>query len=283
MKLAVLADIHANLVALETVARHIAAWQPDITVVAGDTVNRGPRPRECLRFVQERQRTHGWHVIRGNHEGYVINHARPDAPRSGPAFVVSQYSYWTYQQLGEDVSALAAMPPHISLPGPNRSEVRVTHASMRGDRDGIYPDTTDAELRQQLGPAPFPPLMCVGHTHLPLVRQIDATLVVNAGSVGMPFDGDPRASYAQVSWRNARWHVAIVRLDYDRQQAERAFFETGFVEGCGPLGRLILDEFRTARPHLFTWATRYQARVLAGAISIADSVTELLPAGDPTD
>ena len=72
MKLAVLADIHANLPALHSVASHIEAWQPDGVVLAGDVVNRGPRPLECLRFVQEKQRAAGWGVVRGNHEEYVM-------------------------------------------------------------------------------------------------------------------------------------------------------------------------------------------------------------------
>ena len=56
MKLAVLADIHANWPALQAVTEHLEAWQPDQVIVDGDTVNRGPRPAECLRFVQDRQR-----------------------------------------------------------------------------------------------------------------------------------------------------------------------------------------------------------------------------------
>lgn len=276
MKLAILADIHANLRALHTVAAHLEAWQPDRVIIAGDVVNRGPRSLDCLRFVQEKQRTHGWHIVRGNHEEYVIGHSRPDAPRSGPEFEVNRYSYQAFRQLNGDVSALEALPFSISVHAPDGSDVRVTHASMRGNRDGIYPKTTDDELRQQIGPPPAPTLFCVGHTHIPLVRRIDSTLVVNVGAVGMPFDGDPRASYGQVSWHAGAWHAAIIRLPYDRHQAERDFRETNFLEESGPLGYLILHEFQHARPRLFSWATQYHARVLAGEISLEASVQALL-------
>ncbi|HEX7974983.1 MAG TPA: metallophosphoesterase, partial [Anaerolineales bacterium] len=73
MKLAVLADIHANYVALQAVAAHIQAWQPDAVIVAGDVINRGPRPAECLHFVLEKEKTEGWRLVRGNHEDYVID------------------------------------------------------------------------------------------------------------------------------------------------------------------------------------------------------------------
>ena len=274
MKLAVLADIHANFEALKTVTAHIEAWRPDLVVVAGDVVNRGPRPLECLHFVQDRQRTQGWLTVRGNHEDYVISCAQPDAPRHGPEFDISRTGYWTYQQLNGNVSALAAMPFQQSIQAPDSSEIRVTHASMRGNRDGIHPGTTDAELRQQIEPEV--PLFCVGHTHRPLVRRIDGTLVVYVGAAGLPFDGDTRISYGQLTWQHGEWQVKIIRLDYDRQQTERDFYDSGFMADSGALAPLILDEFHSAQARLFFWTEIYQARVLAGELTIEESVGEFM-------
>src|SRR5512136_3074632 len=100
MKIALIADIHANLRALEAVCADVEAWQPDHVFVVGDTVNRGPLPLECLRLVQEKQRQNGWLVTRGNHEDYVIYFAQSSAVRSGAEFIVNIPSYWTYCQLG---------------------------------------------------------------------------------------------------------------------------------------------------------------------------------------
>jgi putative phosphoesterase len=274
MKIAVLADIHANLPALETVTAHIEAWQADRVIVAGDLVNRGPRPLECLQFVLEKQHTQGWLTVRGNHEDYVISHSLPDAPRSGQALEVHRGSFWTYQKLGRDTCPLVEMPFQQSIVGPDGSEVRVVHASMRGNRDGISPETRDETLRKQLGVPPA--LLCVGHTHRPLIRSVDDTLVVNAGSVGLPFDYDRRTGYAQLSWSQNTWHAQIVRLDYDFIRAERDFFETNFIDEAGPLAKLVLIELRQARSQLFQWAARYQDRALAGEISMQDSVREFL-------
>jgi predicted phosphodiesterase len=275
LKLAVLSDIHSNLAGLHAVTQHIEDWHPDQVVVAGDLVNRGPRPLECLRFVQEKQAACGWLTLLGNHEEYVIGHARPGQARSGPEFELKRGSYWTYCQLGGDVSALVAMPFAIHLSAPDGSEVRLTHASMRGTRDGIYRRTPERELREQVG-APLPPLFCVGHTHMPLIRRVDGTLVVNAGSAGLPFDGDPRAGYAQMTWRNGQWQAEIIRLDYDRHQAERDFVDSGFLEQGGPLAQLMLIELRTAHSQLYQWATRYEAAILAGEITIEEAVREFI-------
>ncbi len=274
MKLAVLADIHANLPALQATLAHIDAWQPDAVVVAGDIVNRGPRPVECLRLVLERQRAAGWRLVLGNHEEYALNQARPDAARSGPHFDIFQSSYWTCQQLGSLMEVLEALPFQQTVLAPDGSEARIVHASTRGTRDGVFPDTPDQVLRLQVG-RPHTPLFVVGHTHVPLVRRIDGTLVANVGAVGMPFDGDPRASYGQFTWRNG-WQAEIVRLAYDRRRAEQDYVDNGFLATGGALARLMLRELQEARSHLFHWARTYEAAVRAGELGIEESVERYL-------
>ncbi len=115
-------------------------------------------------------------------------------------------------------------------------------------------------------------LFAVGHTHRPLVRPLNGTLVVNAGSAGLPFDLDTRPSYARLEYRRGGWQTQIVRVDYDMQRAEQDFFSTGYLEGGGPLIRLVLIELQQARSQLFQWTKRYQARVLHGELSMEKSV-----------
>ena len=276
MKVAVLADIHSNWPALQAVADHIERWQPDRVVVAGDAINRGPRPAECLEFVLNMQRERGWLLVLGNHEEYVIYHARPRQPIAGPWIQIWGSSRWTYEKLNGDVSALEAMPLRQSWQMLDGSEARIVHASMRGTRDGIFPETPDDVLRQKIAPAPK--LFVVGHTHRPLVRAIDEALVVNVGAVGLPFDLDPRASYAQLTWRAGRWTAEVVRVEYDRAQADRDFDETGFMDEAGPVARLIRDELTQARSNLFEWTRDYEAAVVAGHMTMAESVQRFLAA-----
>lgn len=290
MKIAVIADAHANRVALQTVVAHIEAWKPDHVIVLGDLVNRGPRPAECLDLVMENVQAQGWLLVRGNHEEYVISRAASDAPRSGPQAEVHQPSSWTYQQLGGDVSALEAMPYQVTLSDPSGGEVAFYHGSVLGLRAGIYPETGDPSLLKKTGldsrPPEAPPLsmFCVGHTHRPLVRWLNGTCVVNAGSAGLPFDGDQRAGYAQLTWhahgshprQGGAWQAEIIRLPYDRQQAERDFYVNGYLEGGGPLVRLVLIELQSASSLLYTWAVQYQERAERGEISVEEAVNRYL-------
>ncbi|MCS6772880.1 MAG: metallophosphatase family protein [Thermoflexales bacterium] len=278
MKIAILADIHGNYPALCAAVEHLERWAPDLVIVAGDTVNRGPSSAACWGFVRQRQREQGWQVILGNHEEYVISQGAPDAPREGPKFELARVSYWTYGQLGaEAVKELQALPFSLEVRRNGRIAwpVRVAHGSMLGTRDGIYPFTPDSEMHQKSGTPP-PVVFCVGHTHQPLVRDLGGLLVVNAGSVGMPFDGDARLCYAQVSWHHGAWHAALVRLPYDRAQAEQDFYRTGFIDEAGALARLVLREFQIARGQIYGWAQEYEEAVLNGAISIEAAVQRYL-------
>ena len=265
MKIAVLSDIHGNLPALQRVADHIEQWQADQVIVNGDIVNRGPLSAACWEFVQAQ----GWAVVSGNHEAYVASWLDPQTIRTGPEFEINQSSFWTFQRLNGIVEVLLRLPARLSLVGPDAGEVRLTHGSMRGNRDGIYPFTTDEELRHKIEPPPA--VFISGHTHKPLIRYVDQTLVLNVGSAGCTFDGDARASYGQLVWGSGRWSATIIRLDYDRHQTDQDFHQSGFFEG-GPLAYLMYLEWRNAANNINGWIQRYEAHVLAGEITLADSV-----------
>jgi predicted phosphodiesterase len=282
MKIAVLADIHANLAALQTAVAHLSNWQPDYTIIAGDLVNRGPRPAECLALVLEKVCNEGWLLIRGNHEDYVLKNTLPGAVRSGPAFEAHRPSYWTYAQLNGQIPVLQSMPLEQILYDPSGGLARFVHGSLLGVRDGIYPETSDPQLRLKIGldqqrPGE-PPLVLfgVGHTHRALIRRLEGVLVVNAGSVGLPFDGDRRLAYAQLTFQHGHWQAEIVRLAYNLAQTERDFYSTGYLEDGGPLTRLVQIELRTARSQLYSWAIKYQEAAEQGRITVEQAVNEYL-------
>ena len=274
MKVAIISDIHGNVPALETVTADIEEWRPDHVIVNGDIVNRGPLSRECLEWVLDRQVNAGWEIVRGNHEDYILECSMAEDSR-GPTFAVSQFAFWAYQQVADYASLIADLPDRFSVFAPDGAEMRVMHGSMRDNRDGVYLETKDDELREQIAPAPR--IFVTGHTHRPLVRQIDETTVVNIGSVGASFDGDRRLSYGRFTWtESSGWTSEIVRLPYDFARIEQDYDASGFLAEAGPLAQLMLVELRRAGGLVYRWATRHQEAVLAGEISLEDSVRQVL-------
>lgn len=275
MKLALLSDVHANLPAFEALLEDLDRWQPERVVFLGDVLNRGASPEACWALLQERVAQAGWSVLRGNHEEYVASREQAPYDPGSPAFAIAASSWWTYQRLGLPAATLEALPFSLSLPDPAGGELRLAHASMLGTREGLYPESSDQVLRERLGP-PGPVLFAAGHTHRPFVRRLDDTLVVNTGAVGMPFDGDPRASYARCVWRRGAWEASIVRLAYDRARALADYGRSGFLDEGGPLVPLMLRELQTARPLIGQWVHRFEADCLAGHIGVAEAVRILL-------
>jgi hypothetical protein len=99
---------------------------------------------------------------------------------------------------------------------------------------------------------------------------------VNAGSVGLPFDGDTRPAYAQITYQNDKWTGEIVRLTYNLAAAEKDFSDFGFFEGGGPLVDLILLELKTGMGQLYQWVAKYNSPIKTGEISVKDACKEFL-------
>ncbi len=277
MKIAVLGDVHANLAAFETVIDHVEKWAPDVVISTGDIINRGPSSGECLDLVVEKSKSRGWHTLRGNHEDYIIHQSTPQAERDGPVFECFYQSYWTFQQIDCDVSAIRTWKDLLEVEGPDGSLVRVAHGSVLGNNRGIFPKSSDEDLILK-GGEPKPAVFCAGHTHAAFSRMLNGTLFVNVGSVGIPFDGDWRAGYARLTFKKGSWLEEIVRLEYDREKTLAEYANSGFLTDAGPIAWLVLGEYLFAKSQLYSWHRDYFDLVMQGELDLETTVREQLEA-----
>ncbi|RRQ21497.1 metallophosphoesterase family protein [Thiohalobacter thiocyanaticus] len=272
MKIAVLSDVHGNLPALSAVLDDIEGWGADQVILNGDLVNRGPCSLECLRLLQTRVPES--RCIKGNHEAYVLACAEDPLSPEDPTRELRLFAHWTYHQLGSAVADIAAWVEHYDLDAPAGASLHITHGSRLGYRAGISASTSAEELAEKLGP---PRDLFVGsHTHKPLIKRFNGTLVVNTGSVGQPLDGDERAAYGRFTLENGRWQAEIARVPFDKPRALQDMDESGFLEHGGAVTRLIRLELEQARMHVGSWMREYLPRVKAGEISVAAGVESYL-------
>lgn len=273
MKIAVLSDIHGNVPALEAVLADLTQWRPDQVIVNGDLVNRGPYSLKTLNMLQTE--VPQCQYIIGNHEEFVLHcHANPPDV-ADPEYDITRFGCWTAQQLGDELEGLQGWLKHLDMDDlEGGSSLHITHGSRIGTRRGILPETDEQELRQRLGE---PRALFIGsHTHRPLYKEFNGGLVVNTGSVGQPLDGDERAAYGRFTFHQGEWQAEIQRVAFDKARAVQDFYDSGFIEECGPIARLILRELQTAQVTVGSFMHQYLDAIKRSKISVHQAVEQFL-------
>ena len=183
--------------------------------------------------------------------------------------------HWTYESLTRnDRLILKQLPTEIKIEDPNLGLIQAVHASTAGDRIGIYPDTPDSHLPGLI--AEDAKVFLIGHTHQPLIRNFQETMILNIGSIGLPFDGDRRAAYAQIESKNGTWKGKITRVPYDLETAEVDFHQTGFIPEGGLIANLVLKELQLGWPQLGKFFRKYASAIRENRTSLEDAVYEYL-------
>jgi putative phosphoesterase len=202
MRIAIISDVHANLAALESIEEPY-----DLLVCLGDLVDYGPQPHEAVQWVRER----ALRVIRGNHDhalGYDVDCRCAPVMREASVTTRQWHSRLLSPQEKEYLRGLP-ITERLEVAG---ATFHLAHASPNGNLYDyhIIPDAPDEALAEATEgiEADF---IFLGHTHLPMLRTIGRTTIVNPGSVGQPRHGDPRASYA--IWEDG--DIEFCRGSYD--------------------------------------------------------------------
>jgi len=220
MRVAIIADIHGNQVALEAVLTDLTQ-QPaiDQLIIAGDLCLNGPRPKEVLTIVQELQCP----VIQGNVDAEVANDSL-DMGTKKQSIVA-----WTREQIGQSgIDYLASLPPSYLAANPNGSDLLVVHANPLNLEEVITPNSSDDTLEQLLGDlAPTIGALAFGHLHIAYIRHWRHLLLCNVGSCGLPRDEDRRASYAILSWQDGTWQAEIRRVPYNIKKVVKQLKQCG--------------------------------------------------------
>jgi predicted phosphodiesterase len=194
MRVAVLSDIHGNRTAFEAVLSDVRQCSPDLVLHGGDLADLGSSPVEIV----DQIRSLGWPGVMGNTDEMLV---RPDSleefasqSSAAPALwnMIRQIASVTRSLLGEERLAWLSELPRIEI----QPDFALVHATPESCWRTPPTEATDGELKKLYGSLSRP-IVIFGHTHRPFIRGIagQPRLLINAGSVGLSYDGDPRASY----------------------------------------------------------------------------------------
>lgn len=229
MRVALLSDIHANLQALEAVLARVAGV--DAIWVTGDTVGYGPDPSDVLAVLRER----GAILVQGNHDRAVATGEGLEWFHARAAAAARMHAEWLSP---EERDLLGGLPLTKSI-----ERFTLCHGSLR---DPLWEYVTSAAAAAATLAKAETPFCCNGHTHVPAmfvggaktmrtirpatdtVYQLEPRSLINAGSVGQPRDGDPRAAHALLD--TASGALTFQRTSYRIDEVQRRIRARGLPE-----------------------------------------------------
>lgn len=226
MRIALIADIHGNHVALETVLADLQAQAVDRMVCLGDVAATGPQPHETIKRLQAL----GCPVVMGNIDEWLLDpphaSAQPD--------MIETIDHWCAAQLtAEDRAFLHSFQPAIEIPlGPNTTLLCV-HGSPRSNIERIEATTADEQLGAILAEETAS-VIASGHTHVQMLRRYHDRLLINPGSVGLPFErtaqgeirNPPWAEYGLLIYHDGWLSVELRRVPLDLRAVTQAALDS---------------------------------------------------------
>jgi putative phosphoesterase len=222
MRIAVMSDIHGNLTAFEAVIEDIRHAAPDLILHGGDLADGGSSPTEIV----DRIRDLGWQGVMGNTDEMLV---RPQALEEFASKSAAPPALWDAVRRIADATRVALGDERLAwmreLPRTLTTEIlAVVHATPESCWKAPAESASDEELGAIYGPLRRA-MVAFGHTHRPSIRRLggEPEFLINMGSVGLPYDGDPRASYLLIN----EGKPEIRRIEFDMEKELKALAACG--------------------------------------------------------
>ena len=229
MKVALIADIHGNLAALEAVLDALEGERPDRVVCLGDVAAMGPQPREAV----ARLRDLAYPVVMGNADAELLDPASM-SETSEDARRFAEMTRWAAAQLDDaDRDFIAGFQPTVEISLEPTTLLLCCHGSPRSFDDIMVAATPEEELAPMLEGWDAR-LIAGGHTHVRMLRALAGRELVNPGSVGIAYEFLPDGTARVPPWaefailtvaREGAVSIQFRRVPYDRDATIRAMFE----------------------------------------------------------
>lgn len=228
-RIAALSDLHGNATALEATLKEIDRHRPDALLIAGDLVLNGPEPSlvvDVLRALPAATTL----IVQGNTDIAVADADYSAAfpwMTDGIPDTIRSAAEWAHDELGEErVDWLRRLPAERRLRADDDTLVLACHGSPGSQTAGFDQSLDPSITIERVARTDARVIVC-GHTHLPEVRDLGWKLIVNDGSAGYIFDGEPTASWALVEIEDGDVRAEIRRTPFDALAVANAISARG--------------------------------------------------------
>ena len=225
MKIAVFGDIHGNIDALKAAYEAVLSRCVDKIYHLGDLGGYAPFVNEAVDFIEE----HGIEGVQGNYD-YNVAH---DGEHCGckyedpvQAEIAGRSFEWTKRHSSQKSKAfMKSLPSALSFPVSGK-KVLLFHATPRKNNVYWYEERPEEFFLEMAGKS-HADIMVYGHTHKPYRKDLKGKVFINAGSVGKPKDGDPRACIAMIEITAVSVRSDFLRVEYDMEKTISGILKSG--------------------------------------------------------
>ena len=206
MRVAVISDVHGNAPAFKAVLAELERDEPDLSVVGGD-LTWGPLPEETF----ELARSLNARFVRGNADRAVLENVSE----------TDREQWMQAHHSAEMREFLVGFEEQIVVEVDGLGSVRFCHGSPRSDEECVTPETPEARVREFREGVPEQVLV-TAHVHIQFDREVAGIRSVNAGSVGLPYEGRPGAYWAILGPE-----IEMRRTEYDLDETIEFYRASG--------------------------------------------------------
>ena len=228
-RIIVLSDVHGNAVALAAVRAALRSEKPDLVAVAGDLVLNGPDPSGTVDLLREME-ADGAAIVSGNTDIAVADFDYAAAfpwLTDGVPEVFQAATEWAHDELGDErIAWLRRLPSERRFRADDGTMILVCHASPGSQTAGFDQELEPSVTIERTARTDARVIAC-GHSHVPEVRDLGWKLIVNAGSAGYAFDGEPTASWARIDVEDGQIRAEIKRTEFDALAVANAISARG--------------------------------------------------------
>ncbi|MEG1457703.1 MAG: metallophosphoesterase family protein [Acetivibrio sp.] len=227
MKLAVMSDIHSNIVAFEACLAYIEKNPVDGVVFLGDYVSDCPEPQLTLEKIYQLKKQMPTWMIRGNREEYFLNY-RDGYEKNWRCSSYKGSLLYTYENLTKkDLEWFESMDSTVVLKIEGTEALRLVHGSISSSRELLDAGKDNTKKHLEESKEKY---IVAGHTHRQMQYEHAGKVIINPGSVGVAIGVQKKANMAYLTWEREEWKAQFLSIPFSYEKVNRWFAKSSLLQ-----------------------------------------------------